>query len=548
MKSTVGLGLRHSFHGYVLENKPTVPFFEIITENYLYFDGSPKSFLHKIRENYPLVFHGVSLSIGSLEPIRTDYLKQLKKMIGEFQPLWISDHLCWTFNGQENSHDLLPVPFTNESLKRIISKTQQVQDFLGQKIYLENPSAYVDFKNNDYSEEDFISELCKKSGCGLLLDLNNLVVNQYNLGYNPINYLNTIKQCDIKQIHLAGHTVKEQVRIDTHDSDISLEVLDLLPVAKHFWPEASPMIEWDDKIPPIDYLLSLREKIENQWKAADLTDVIKSTPSKSEKAEMPLTDEKIHDSFWNLLKTKDYVTDLKVQQVNILKNDVPTPAHIGMNVYSSAYYNRMIEVLEKIFPALKIALNELFSDVMLEYLDSHPSTNHSIDFIGNNLAKFIQEHNFSYSLGADQLIISDIANFENSKNASLVAFADKHQTLITKSFTEADWLNTKLKVKSEIVIQAFNSEIHLAIDSIQKGEVPEIPDIRKAYYLFYRHGDEFTFKLLSYDEFAFLNSFKTFKTFSDAITEPTQVQAFADLLFKYEAFFCFENKALQPIP
>ena len=156
MKSTVGLGLRHSFHGYVLENKPAVPFFEVITENYLFFDGAPRSFLRKIRETYPLVFHGVSLSIGSLEPIRTDSLTPLKRMINEFQPLWVSDHLCWTYNGQENSHDLLPVPFTKESLKRIISKTQQVQDFLGQKIYLENPSAYVDFKNNEYLEEDFI--------------------------------------------------------------------------------------------------------------------------------------------------------------------------------------------------------------------------------------------------------------------------------------------------------------------------------------------------------------------------------------------------------
>lgn len=540
MKSTVGLGLRHSFHGYVLEHKPAVPFFEVITENYLYFDGAPRSFLRKIREIYPLMFHGVSLSIGSLESIRIDYLTQLKQMIQEFQPLWVSDHLCWTYNGSENSHDLLPVPFTKESLNRIISKTQQVQDFLGQKIYLENPSAYVDFKNNEYSEEDFISELCKNSGCGLLLDLNNLVVNQYNLGYNPINYLNTIKYCDVKQIHLAGHTIKEKVRIDTHDSDISQEVLDLLPLAKLFWPEASPMIEWDDKIPPIDYLLSLREKIELKWQNSPVAIAVQPALSIAENSKKSTTDEKRYQTFWGLLKTKDYVTEATAQAADIIKAYLPTPAHIGMNVYSSAYYNRQLEVLGKVFPSLKIVLDEVFTDVLLEYLDHYPSRHDSIDFIGNNLAQFIKEHNFAYSLGVDKLIIADIANFENSKNLSLVALDDKYQTLVTKSLSEADWLNRKLKIKSEVLIQIFNSEIHHAINSIEQGETPEIPNLKPTYYIFYRQRDEFIFNVISEDEYNFFGAFTSFKTFTDAVamSQLNQVKIFAELLFKNENLFC----------
>ncbi len=364
MKSTVGLGLRHSFHSYVLEHKPAVPFFEVITENYLYFDGSPRRFLRQISKNYPLAFHGVSLSIGSLEPIRIDYLTQLKNMIEEFQPLWVSDHLCWTYNGTENSHDLLPISFSKESLKRIISKTQQVQEFLGQKIYLENPSAYVDFKANDYSEEDFINELCRHAGCGLLLDLNNLVVNQYNLGYNPINYLKTIQKCDVKQIHLAGHTIKEKVRIDTHDSDISQEVLDLLPLTKQLWPEANPMVEWDDKIPPIDYLLNLRENIESKWNEAIFSEVISfAAPNTADIAvnnyvpsEILVPDKEKFKSFWKIFKTDGYVKESEVQKENMLNTELPTPAHVGMNVYSSAYYNRLLEVLGKIFPVLKILL------------------------------------------------------------------------------------------------------------------------------------------------------------------------------------------------
>lgn len=542
MKSTVGLGLRHSFHSYVLEHKPAVPFFEVITENYLYFDGSPRSFLRQIRENYPLVFHGVSLSIGSLEPIRIDYLTQLKKMTEEFQPLWVSDHLCWTYNGTENSHDLLPIPFTKKSLKRIISKTQQVQEFLGQKIYLESPSAYVDFKANDYSEEDFINELCKHTGCGLLLDLNNLVVNQYNLGYSPINYLNTIKQCDVKQIHLAGHTIKEKVRIDTHDSDISQEVLDLLPMAKHFWPEANPMIEWDDKIPPIDFLLDLREKIETKWNVAAFIKANQPTISNSVNSKISLTDKEKYQTFWKILKTEDYVNESDVQTANILKADLPTPAHIGMNVYSSGYYNRQLEVLEKVFPVLKTMLDDVFNDVMLEYLDHFPSTHTSIDFIGNKLAEFIKEHEFSYSLGVDKLIISDIANFENSKNLSLVAFADKYQTLNAKLLTETDWINKRLKLKSEVLVRRFNSEIHRAFESIQQNETPEIPSLKTTNYVFYRQGHEFICKKISDNEFNFFNSFSSFKIFSGAINTQQfeQVQMLAELLLKNENLFCVE--------
>ena len=542
MRSTVGLGLRHSFHEYVLKNKPAVPFFEVITENYLFFDGAPRSFLRKIREDYPLAFHGVSLSIGSLEPIRTTYLTELKKMIEEFQPLWVSDHLCWTFNGPENSHDLLPIPFSKESLNRIVSKVQQVQEFLGQKIYLENPSAYVDFSSNEFLEEDYINELCKKSGCGLLLDLNNLVVNQHNLGYNPINYLNTIKHCDVKQIHLAGHTIKEEVRIDTHDSDISQEVLDLLPLAKIFWPDACPMIEWDDKIPAVDYLLTLREKIEAEWRSAAMVETLAAPPSSSDHFGAFSSDLQVHQNFWNILKTKEYVTESIVHAADILKTNVPTPAHIGMNVYSSAYYNRQLEVLEKIFPSLKVVLDELFSDVMLEYLERYPSHHGSIDFIGNNLAKFIEENKFFYGLGVDQLIISDIAKFESSQNLSDVAYTDRNSVFNAKSFTEVDWTNKKLKLRSNVSIQMFHSEIHHVISSIQQGQSPEIPELRKTFYLFYSGSKKYALKPVSELEVNFFNSFSFFKIFTEAVNPEStaQMQMYANLLFEYEELFCVE--------
>lgn len=540
MKSTVGLGLRHSFHNYVLENKPAVPFFEVITENYLFFDGAPRNFLKNIRQDYPLAFHGVSLSIGSLEPVRLDYVTQLKKMISEYQPIWVSDHLCWTFNGKENSHDLLPIPFTKNSLERIVSKMQYVQEFLGRKIYLENPSAYIDFISNEYLEEDFIKELCTRSGCGLLLDLNNLVVNQYNLGYKPTNYLNTIKDCDVKQIHLAGHTVKEKVRIDTHDSPISQEVLDLLPLAKQFWPEASPMIEWDDKIPAIHDLLNLRDEIEHKWQAsANLTlnfnSDLTNPPTNKQ------TDEtENYQNFWNLLKSEEQISLAMVQNADLLKTNLPTPAYIGMNVYSSAYYNRLVEVLEKTFPVLKVALSDYFSDVMLDYLKSYPSTFSSIDFVGQDLGLFIFNTSFSFDLGVDKLILSDIANFEYTRSLAAIIPSEKNKNLIVKEFSKDDWIYKKIKLKSDVLVLILNSAANEAVSAIELNEVPEIPELKTACYVFYRNDGIVSWQKISEDCANFLNLFVKPWSFTEGVGDISadNIQKNAELLFENEKLFC----------
>lgn len=544
MNSIVGLGLRHEFQNYVLEHKPAVPWFEVITENYLLFGGAPRSFLKKIRELYPLVFHGVSLSIGSQEAVRLDYLKHLKNLIHEFKPLWVSDHLCWTYNGRENSHDLLPVPLTKNSLNRIITKTQQVQDYLGQKIYLENPSAYINFAANEYKEEDFINQLCQKSGCGLLLDLNNLVVNQYNLNYDPLNYLNTVKNCDVRQIHLAGHSVKENVRIDTHDHDISPEVIDLISTAKTFWPEAQPMIEWDDKIPPIDYLLSKRQEIEDIWQQAsgpknEAKPNIKNNSLILNSSKSSTSDDPIHQNFWKLLKKNDYITPAHAESTKLFDTTSPTPAHVGMNVYSSGYYNRLIEVLGKDFPVLKIVLNEVFSDVMTEYLTKYPSIYDSIDFAGNRLSQFIAEHEFSYDLGVDKKIIADVAAFENLGGLCSVSISENFKDLSVTEFSETDWIERKLKLKSTVLIYKSHSEIHPVIHAVKNDAIPEIPNLDTVYYVFFTEDNKACFKIISEDEYKLFLNFSEFNNFVEII-EKSQInfEKSAALLFQNEKFFC----------
>lgn len=542
MKQNVGLGLRHTFHNYVLTHKPQVPWFEVITENYLNFGGAPRHFLTQIRQEYPLVFHGVSLSIGSLEPVRMNYLKELKKLISEFQPLWISDHLCWTFNGAENSHDLLPVPLTKESFRRISDKVAQVQDYLGQKIYLENPSAYVDFSCNEYLEQDFISELCQQSGCGLLLDLNNLIVNKYNLNYKPLEYLQAVKNCDVRQIHLAGHSVKEQVRIDTHDDEINVEALELLPVAKSYWPDVNPMIEWDDKIPPIEYLLSERERIQDIFNKAEYNSFNSEVENRSPDISRFAADNgRSMAKFWDLMKQNKPVSEDDVKTSEILRRDLPTPARVGMTVYNSAYMNRLLDVLQKDFPVLKQVLNDYFDDVMMDYLKSYPSIYDSIDFVGNQLSQFIKENDFSYDLGVDKRIIADLAAFENLSAQVFVATNEEYTPLRVSEFKEEDWVEKKIKLKNSIKVYEADCLMHPVVSAVSSGEAPEVPEIIKNYYKFYREDGVAYYKVINQSEYLLFKNFSEFKSFYSFVEDKeSQFSEYAKILFENENCFCVE--------
>lgn len=255
-----GLGLRTEHFHDVLSQKPPVDWFEIISENFLVDGGKPKYYLHAIREHYPMVMHGVSLSIGSTDPLDRDYLKKLKCLINEVQPAWVSDHLCWTGINQLNSHDLLPMPYTEEALDHIVSRLIQVQDFLGQPILMENPSSYVEFTESTIPEWEFMAEMVRRSGCLVLLDVNNIYVSARNHGYDSQTYINALPTEAVRQIHLAGHTDYGSYVIDTHDHDVPDPVWALYRAALERLGPVSTMIERDDNIPPLAQLMAELEQ------------------------------------------------------------------------------------------------------------------------------------------------------------------------------------------------------------------------------------------------------------------------------------------------
>lgn len=244
-----GLGLRADHYEYILEHKPKIDWFEIITENYIETHKGYWEFLSEVRRTYPLVMHGVSLSIGGTDEINFDYLNKVKKLAEHISAEWISDHLCFTGAGGHNTHDLLPIPYNKKTLSHIIDRTKTVQDFLGRKILLENPSSYLEFNSSDIPEDEFLAELAVKADCGLLLDVNNIYVSSFNHNMLPKKYIDTIPAEHICQIHLAGHTNKGDIIIDTHDDHVVDDVWDLYKYTISKKGKISTMVEWDGNIP-----------------------------------------------------------------------------------------------------------------------------------------------------------------------------------------------------------------------------------------------------------------------------------------------------------
>jgi len=259
-----GLGLRTEHYQYVLDHQPDVDWFEILSENYMVPGGKPLDYLDKIRADYPMVMHGVSLSIGSTDPLDMNYLKQLKHLTQRVEPHWLSDHLCWTSVDHINSHDLLPLPYNEETIEHIAGRIRQVQDFLGRQILIENLSSYVTYKNSVMTEWEFFNEILKRADCLALLDINNIFVSAHNHAFDPEDYINGIDSDRVMQFHLAGHSFNGSMIIDTHDHDVCDPVWELYDKALRRFGAVSTMIERDDNIPEFQALraeLSIAEKI-----------------------------------------------------------------------------------------------------------------------------------------------------------------------------------------------------------------------------------------------------------------------------------------------
>ena len=266
-----GLGLRSTFYKEALKGQVHVDWLEALSENYMGFPGSGQGpqlkKLEKVREHYPIVLHGVSLSIGGTDPLRHDYLNSLKQLVDLIEPQWVSDHLCWCTYNAHNSHDLLPLPYTKESLDNICNRLDKVQNKLGKPFLVENVSSYMEFTISEMTEWEFISEVVRRTGCGVLLDVNNVFVSSTNHHFDPMEFIEGIPKGSVGQIHLAGHIEREGILVDTHNQPMKQEVLSLYKKSIGRFGPISTLLEWDDNIPELPSLEAeldkARKEVEN---------------------------------------------------------------------------------------------------------------------------------------------------------------------------------------------------------------------------------------------------------------------------------------------
>ena len=248
----VGVGLRTAHYAHILEVRPPVDWFEVLSENYMETAGRPLYFLDAVADHYPVAMHGVSLSIGSSDPLDREYLTDLRALRDRSGARWVSDHLCWTGVAGKNTHDLLPMPYTEEALRHVVERVRRVQDFLGAPLALENPSTYVEFTSGEMREWEFLARLAEEADCAILLDVNNIFVSSFNHGFDPHEYLAAVPFDRVVQLHVAGHTRHATHIVDTHIGPVEDDVWRLLGEAWRRAGGVSVLLEWDAEIPSFE--------------------------------------------------------------------------------------------------------------------------------------------------------------------------------------------------------------------------------------------------------------------------------------------------------
>ncbi|MBM4268018.1 MAG: DUF692 domain-containing protein [Deltaproteobacteria bacterium] len=256
----IGIGLRTRHFGELLERRARVDWFEAISENFMMDGGRPLHVLERVRRDYPVVLHGVSLSIGTTDPLDRTYLAKLRALAARFEPTWVSDHLCWTGVRGHNLHDLLPLPWTEEVLEHVAERVGRVQDALGRRLVLENVSSYLSFSDSTLSEWEFLAALAERADCDILLDVNNVYVSAFNHDFDALRFIDAMPPERVAQIHLAGHSDHGTHLLDTHDAPVASAVWDLYAHALRRLGRVPTLIEWDGDVPPLERLEAEAER------------------------------------------------------------------------------------------------------------------------------------------------------------------------------------------------------------------------------------------------------------------------------------------------
>lgn len=386
-----GLGLRTVHYQDLLKTSQAVDWLEVITDNFLVDGGQALLMLEKFRKQYNIAFHGVGMSIGSRQSLDIDYLKKIKQLAHQFEPLWISDHLCWTHHQQHFLHDLYPLPYTQESADFLIQQIQHAQDILERPLVIENVSSYVQYCQSQVKEWEFLSYVADQANCLLLLDLNNIYVSSVNHGFDPYDYLKFLDPNRIQQIHLAGHSRHDHYIIDTHDAAVCDEVWDLYRHACTRFGAVATMIERDDNIPALSELIDELNIAREIFNSSQHTHHSNHSPSQCvfnnrEETTSHTSLQTLQQIFSTLvLETQSPIVPACFNQYGRLE------AQQGLLIYHHAYRARLVEVLADVFPhTLLFCGTDYFEKLTHAYIQDHTPSSRSLNDYGDHFADFLK--------------------------------------------------------------------------------------------------------------------------------------------------------------
>ena len=509
-----GVGLRTKHKQQIINEKPTsIDWFEIISENYFDLDSSGCKQLKKIREDYPFVMHGVSLSIGSSDPLNMEYLKKLKALEQWLQPELVSDHICWTGFQKLNTHDLLPVPYTEEALQNMVDKVLQVQDFLGRKIALENPSTYLEFSDSHIPEWEFINELLAKSDCNLLLDVNNLYVNCFNHNYNPYTYINSLNADKVVQIHMAGHENYGTYIIDTHNSPIIPEVLNLYQYTIQKMGLRNSMIEWDADIPELPILIQELEKLKT---IADKT--VFEKPSKiilDATSNVKTKQSAALNSLYKLMQESIYHPN-QIENLDWIKKGQKALPIEQLDVYIFGYRKRLMDVIRESYSVTeKLVGLKGFNKLTATIIAHNPSVYYDINQYLIQLPEFAKDlvENIHYEL---MLLESEMLKL-NVKSIEQGVSLEKFQQL-----SPEDLMITNISTTTSVRIISFTNDVYTVYKNLTNNKenlkLDEFKE-KQTYILMQKDTNGIANIPISKKEFYFLNSLNKHEDFVSALEE-----------------------------
>ena len=494
-----GLGFRTQHAGEIARAPRAVDWFEVLSDHYLGVGGVRRALLERLRADHPVALHGVSLSIAGGEPLDPAYLAGLRELALRLDPLFVSDHLCWTAFGGHQSHDLLPVACTEAALAHVAARVAHAQEILGRRLLLENASAYVAFHAREMEEAEFLAELCRRTGCGVLLDVNNLVVNAANLGADPKRALEMVPVDAVGYLHLAGHAVLPDVRIDTHDADVPPAVWTLFEDAARRFPQAGVILERDDRIPAYQALVAELDEARARHRAALAS--FEQLPAGPQAGRSPARSEgeaRAKSPGWHELQQAFFsrIVDQPLGRehgdlAGLLDETLPVRAARGLRVYSDAYRASSRQALATNFAALARVLAPAdFERLAAAYLRAHPPRGFDFVRLGRELPAFVRSFGFAAEYGVPREALAELAALEQAQ-LEVQDAADAPEPVgpaELAAFAPEDWERLRVVFAPAFRVLRASHDVAPAIEAVARGESPARPASGTVAYLVRRAG------------------------------------------------------------